>query len=980
MKLTFLGGADEVGASCLLLEIVEKKILIDAGIRISPKSSRGIENSQLPDLQPISDGGGIDFILVTHAHTDHTGALPMIVEQYPHTPVYMTRPTLALTKVLQQDAQRIMKNKHEEEGELPLFDDVAVDLLMQAVEIIEFSQPIKLGEGLVVTYHVSGHIAGAGLLVFESGEGTLVISGDISKSPQRTVKSIDVPRIKADVVVLESTYGGKLHAERRAEEMRLMETLVRVTERGGKVLIPAFALGRAQEVIQIILAYRDQLKAPVYVDGMVRSVCDAYNQFSDLLPEKTVSMARDEHLFFRHNVNPVRNIAERSTIATASEPCVIVASSGMLTGGASVYYAQHLAPVEENAILLTGYQDEEAPGRFLQRLMQQRNDGETPSVRFADKTVKVRCEVGTYSLSAHADESELVTITSALKPSHVMLVHGDHGARHSLATALRRRQLVVTTPKIGTVKEFSFKGKPWAIGDQMGRSADATSLSLEDLWLVLKERAGDYFSARELAQAWWGDSSRENEMLDHLNHSNNIYFVPDWRSHRNFKIQTQEAVNRTRRQQAIMLSYPDIVGKVVVLRNSNDQPRLGIVREADETSFKAQVLDAKGTNFPADALLWVIGDWHGVPGVEGSAKKQLRELERIALSIGDVLLPFALRQDIAQSGNIINPETLISPTLPEGVDRQTALINIVLKLAQDGAELVEGGIKTHQASETGPVNQALARDTAMSIFPPEANLRKVGMDTNRFILILHFDFPQVAVKKYAKLIEQISINTGWRTDVKMTINQQALGATLNKILPPDNHLTKSPSYHLDKNEVHITVNANFASYDISQTFYDLTGVKLIIQRQGEPKVTTDAADSDSSVMASGQKMEINQAYGLIRSHLDAHGLYKVGLKAGRIALSFISPQVGERHMETIQSIAEQTGYELFINPHPNQQAILQLATELALNNNLFIKKGPSIFIQRGEVSISTAPEATDNQREEMARAFIEATGYQLVFN
>jgi mRNA degradation ribonuclease J1/J2 len=96
MKLTFLGGADEVGASCLLLEIADKRILVDAGIRISPRSSRGIDNSQLPDLKPISDLGGVDFILVTHAHTDHTGALPMIAEQYPHTPVYMTRPHLSV--------------------------------------------------------------------------------------------------------------------------------------------------------------------------------------------------------------------------------------------------------------------------------------------------------------------------------------------------------------------------------------------------------------------------------------------------------------------------------------------------------------------------------------------------------------------------------------------------------------------------------------------------------------------------------------------------------------------------------------------------------------------------------------------------------------------------------------------------------------------------------------------------------------------
>ena len=190
------------------------------------------------------------------------------------------------------------------------------------------------------------------------------MSGDISKSEQRTVRSVQVPSIKADALVLESTYGGKLHANRVAEEKRLIETLKRVTERGGHVLIPAFELGRAQEVVQIILAYKDELDVPVYVDGMVRTVCDAYGTFADILPKQMVRMAGDEHLFFRGKIRPVRSNQHRNEIGMSNEPLVVVASSGMLTGGASVGYAKYFAPDERNAILKTGYQDEEAPGRF----------------------------------------------------------------------------------------------------------------------------------------------------------------------------------------------------------------------------------------------------------------------------------------------------------------------------------------------------------------------------------------------------------------------------------------------------------------------------------------------------------------------------------------------------------------------------------------------------------------------------------------
>ena len=148
MQLTFLGGADEVGASSTLIHMGGKVILVDAGIRISPKTSRGIQNDQLPDLSLITEAGGPDYILVTHAHTDHTGALALVVEQYPHVPVFATRPTVDLTRILQADAQRIMHSKQEAEGELPIFDEIASARLMDAFQPVEFGQPVRLGDGL----------------------------------------------------------------------------------------------------------------------------------------------------------------------------------------------------------------------------------------------------------------------------------------------------------------------------------------------------------------------------------------------------------------------------------------------------------------------------------------------------------------------------------------------------------------------------------------------------------------------------------------------------------------------------------------------------------------------------------------------------------------------------------------------------------------------------------------------------------------
>ena len=169
---------------------------MDCGIRPSPKARGGLAGDQLPHLDAIEK---LDAILVTHAHTDHTGALELVVGRFPGVPVYATAPTIALTRVLHQDARRIMQSRLDEEGELPLFDDVAVQRLMDAFVPVPFKTRLALGEGLAATFFPAGHIAGAGMLGLESDEGNLLISGDFSISPQRTVDGARPPAFRPDV-------------------------------------------------------------------------------------------------------------------------------------------------------------------------------------------------------------------------------------------------------------------------------------------------------------------------------------------------------------------------------------------------------------------------------------------------------------------------------------------------------------------------------------------------------------------------------------------------------------------------------------------------------------------------------------------------------------------------------------------------------------------------------------------------------------
>jgi Cft2 family RNA processing exonuclease len=1024
MKITFLGGADEVGASCTLIEVANKRLLIDAGIRISPKSSRDIQASQLPDLQRISEVGGIDFILVTHAHTDHTGALPLVVSQYPNVPVLMTQPTHALVTVLQKDAQTIMKNNFESEGELPLFDEVAVDALMQAVRIVPFNQTIKLGEGLQVTYYISGHIIGAALLVIESVEGTLVMSGDVSTSPQRTVPSIKLPRIKADALVLESTYGGKLHANRTAEEKRLVQSLAHVIGRGGSVLIPAFALGRAQEVLQILLAYRDEIPAPVYVDGMVRSVCDAYMRFTEFIPYQTLKRAKGEHLFFRNNIHPITSMQHRSNVAMSHEPKIIVASSGMLTGGASQYYARFIAPDDRNAIFLTGYQDEESPGRFLQNLRIQRDNGEIPAVFFGKTEVKIRCKIETYSLSAHSDEQELVNIANALGAKEVMLVHGDGGARHSLASALRKREINVHTPEIGTTREFLFTRLSWAIKSASYAVGDGEPLDAQKLWERMKEQGGNYFSDSELAMIWWGNKERAAEVSAYLRGVDNVYFTPDWRNQTTFLVHTVEQVEQAERQRHIMREHPHIVGKLVVLRGENQAPQVGFVKSADVASFHAIVDNTRTSRYYGDALLWVVGEvnpeWlqpikEGQEGI--TLRKRLGMVEREAQSLlrawVPTFLPAEKRAELIRLEAPIHPQTLLPETIPSDIDPQLALIAVVMTLARDGAVLTEGGLLPQRLEQFEPMEMNEARKTALALFTDDTGLRKVGLETAIRRMTLHFEYPYQAKRLYADKLIELAELTGWEVKVRENISQEALISALRKVLPMSSHLMKSPSFYTALKEVYIEVDSLPNVADVVDAYFELTEYTLVVRALDtaptgtvspmvtKPNKIAPATESDKTQPLTtsdgklipvspssgnipvgeaqlGYPQELNKVYAMLKKRFEERGLLKAGNKNGVIVVTFVSPAVGLRYVDELRQIQSEIGYRIEINRMTNQQYIQRYVEEVAERLQWRVLKTPGVFLDKQEVTLAVGGGVSQQDHRQAQEMVMERTGFTLV--
>jgi Cft2 family RNA processing exonuclease/dsRNA-specific ribonuclease len=427
IDVSFLGGASSIGASCTLLRVAGVTLVVDCGVRYSG-------SSPLPDLSALADAR-VDAILVTHAHMDHTGGLPVLAEACPGAPVFATPPTMDLVGILLRDSLRLM-NSPERESEVPLYTQRQVDELSRSLVPVKYHQPIRVGE-VEVQYLPAAHILGAAMILLKTPAGTVLFTGDYSISAQQTVPALGRPDFQADLVISEATYGERLHEDRNVAEQRLLGQVGEVVDRGGRVLIPAFAVGRAQEVLLILkraLRNGSLPELPVFVDGMVRAVCDVYRSHESFVSRQLAhEIRRTPHAFYTDMVQPVMRREDRTRVLDTS-PCVIVASSGMLAGGPSQGYCQELARNANDAILLTGYQDEESPGRALLDLA--RSTGPR-QLRLGQTTVPVECLFGTYGLSAHADRMQMVSWLEATSPRTVVLVHGDEEAKRALARSLQ---------------------------------------------------------------------------------------------------------------------------------------------------------------------------------------------------------------------------------------------------------------------------------------------------------------------------------------------------------------------------------------------------------------------------------------------------------------------------------------------------------------------------------------------------------------
>ncbi|HEY1066318.1 MAG TPA: MBL fold metallo-hydrolase, partial [Pirellulales bacterium] len=405
------------------------RYMIDCGQRLGAGPG-----NELPDFSLLEGGPPIKAILLTHSHIDHIGALPAL-EPYLTRDclIYGTPPTLDLAKVMLDDSRRSSQLYRQGDGQLPLFAPTSVAKIIDRFKPVRWGQILKLNGGAKARWFPSGHILGAGMIEIVHGDSSVLFSGDLSIADQVSVAGAFVPSIEPQMVIIESTYGNRLHTHRPQQEENILHRVRDCVGRGGCVLFPTFALGRAQEVLLLLgRGMRDgQLpEVPVYADGLVREIARVYARHAEDLSSgcrRLWEHGLDPVFPDDLPIRPVRDQSEREGIA-AEKPCIVVASGGMLQGGASQFYARKWIGDETNLICITGYQDEESPGQALLRLSAQPSD-QPRYFQLGGVQTEVRCQVENYSLSAHADNGELVALVSKLHPKLVLPVHGDDAAR-----------------------------------------------------------------------------------------------------------------------------------------------------------------------------------------------------------------------------------------------------------------------------------------------------------------------------------------------------------------------------------------------------------------------------------------------------------------------------------------------------------------------------------------------------------------------
>ena len=440
IRFTSLGNTKDIGASCHILQADGTTVALDAGADPNEDGP-----NSLPAFGAI-DQLGIDHVLITHAHHDHIGSLPALIEAFPNAEVHLTGATRSLADQLLPASARLQRRKFYEGTSRypPIFTEEQANEVSANYRTHTYKKPFSIptrNGSLDVTFCYSGHILGAAGVLLNYRNGTkatrLFYTSDTCIHNQSIIPGGTYPDPPIDVLVMESTLGADEEAERvvRSQEIdRIRADLVRVLERDGTVLIPVFALGRAQEILALLDSFRRSghldPSIPIFTAGGLRAVAGIYDATTDSTP-------RLNNEFRVFDVDQRRfPHGDRAKTRVLGKPGIHVVTSGMMFANTlSNWIAQHIVEHERHAIFLVGYCKEDSPGGQLLEAVRTGADG-----IILDKHIGMQplnCEVQRYRFSGHSHRRDLIGLAASLQPATVLLVHGETSARQWMADQLK---------------------------------------------------------------------------------------------------------------------------------------------------------------------------------------------------------------------------------------------------------------------------------------------------------------------------------------------------------------------------------------------------------------------------------------------------------------------------------------------------------------------------------------------------------------
>ncbi|HLC32731.1 MAG TPA: beta-CASP ribonuclease aCPSF1 [Candidatus Nanoarchaeia archaeon] len=437
IRITHLGAARQVGRSCIFLQTPESRILLDCGINVAGEGSDAYPLLEAPEFNIQQ----LDAIVLSHAHVDHSGFIPYLYKMGFRGPVYCTEPTRDVAALLMLDTVKIAKSENRE----PIYDTDDVKEFVKHCVTLNWEEVSDITPDVRLTLYNAGHILGSSMAHLNIGNGlhNLVYTGDLKygKTPLLDPANTMFPRV--ETLILEGTYGGKMDIGIAAHESdELMCSHIReVIKRGGKVLMPVLGTGKAQDIMVMIegMVRRGELEPmPVYIDGMVwdiTAIHTAYPEFLNMNLRKMI-FHKDENPFLNPIFKRVGSQKERMQVIEETGPAVIMATSGMMVGGPSVQYFQHLADNPKNSLVFTCYLGEGTLGRRI-------FGGEREIVfkeGIKQNVVQIKMEVLKIAVSDHSDRKQLMNFVfkCSPRPKKVIVQHGDSTKVLDLASAIHK--------------------------------------------------------------------------------------------------------------------------------------------------------------------------------------------------------------------------------------------------------------------------------------------------------------------------------------------------------------------------------------------------------------------------------------------------------------------------------------------------------------------------------------------------------------